>query len=206
MRKWMAIATIAVAMSAFGGVAIAQQDSGQQPQQPQQQQEQTRPEGQGNQKLGCELGGQHEGSGNSGSSVAAERASVQDTAQDARQEVKGVAPEDLEWEDNPEIEGIENASAIGDLENRGLYAGFGRMSQGAVFPAHRHTDDRLTTVISGTMYYGIGEEFDRNNVTAYPAGSVIFTPAGTPHIMWAKDGQAIIQESGDGPSSAEFVE
>ena len=80
------------------------------------------------------------------------------------------------------------------------------MSEGAIFPAHTHTDDRLTTVISGTMYYRVGEEFDEDNMTAYPAGSVIFTPAGTPHVMWVQEGQAVIQESGDGPSGTEFIE
>ena len=122
------------------------------------------------------------------------------------QEVVRILPDDLEWQDNPEIEGVENASAIGNLEEEGLYAGFGRMSEGAIFPAHTHTDDRLTTVISGTMYYGIGEEFDEDNMTAYPAGSVIFTPAGTPHVMWVQEGQAVIQESGEGPSGTEFIE
>ncbi len=122
------------------------------------------------------------------------------------QEVVRILPDDLEWQDNPEIEGVENAAGIGNLEEKGLYAGFGRMSEGAVFPPHSHTDDRLTTVISGTMYYGVGEEFDEDDMTAYPAGSVIFTPAGTPHVMWVPDGQAVIQESGDGPSEAEFVE
>lgn len=122
------------------------------------------------------------------------------------QEVVRILPDDLEWQDNPEIEGVENAAGVGNLEEKGLYAGFGRMSEGAVFPAHSHTDDRLTTVISGTMYYGVGEEFDEENMTAYPAGSVIFTPAGTPHVMWVQEGQAVIQESGDGPSGSEFIE
>ena len=121
-------------------------------------------------------------------------------------EVVRILPDDLEWQDNPEIEGVENASGVGNLQEEGLYAAFGRMSEGAVFPAHTHTDDRLTTVISGTMYYGIGEEFDEDNMTAYPAGSVIFTPAGTPHVMWVQEGQAVIQESGDGPSGTEFLE
>ena len=122
------------------------------------------------------------------------------------QEVVRILPDDLEWQPNPEIEGVENAAGIGNLEEEGLYAAYGRMSEGAVFPAHSHTDDRLTTVISGTMYYGVGEEFDENNMTAYPAGSIIFTPAGTPHSMWVQEGQAVIQESGNGPSEAEFIE
>ncbi len=124
----------------------------------------------------------------------------------AGQEVEGILPNDLEWEENPDIEGVASTTAIGDPTSKGLYVAFGRMDQDAAFPPHSHPDDRLTTVISGTMYYGVGEEFDEDNMTAYPAGSVIFTPAGTPHIMWVPEGQAVIQESGDGPSGAEFVE
>ena len=122
------------------------------------------------------------------------------------QEVVRILPDDLEWQDIPEIEGVENAAGIGNLEEEGLYAAYGRMSEGATFPPHTHTDDRLTTVVSGTMYFGVGEEFDEDNMTAYPAGSVLFTPAGTPHFMWVPEGQAVIQESGDGPSGTEFIE
>ena len=131
-----------------------------------------------------------------------ERTSESPSAQD----VVRILPDDLEWQPNPEVEGVENAAGVGNLEEEGLYAALGRMSEGAIFPAHTHTDDRLTTVISGTMYYGVGEEFDEDNMTAYPAGSVIFTPAGTPHFMSVQEEQAVIQESGDGPSGTEFIE
>ena len=68
-----------------------------------------------------------------------------------------------------------------------------------------HPDDRITTVISGVMYHGIGEENDPNNIQSYPAGSVVYTPAGTPHYMWAKDGQTVMQETGIGPTGIEFA-
>ena len=55
------------------------------------------------------------------------------------------------------------------------------------------------------MYYGVGKVPKVTDFQAYPAGSVIYTPAGTPHIMWAKDGEIVVQESGFGPSGAEFV-
>jgi quercetin dioxygenase-like cupin family protein len=87
----------------------------------------------------------------------------------------------------------------------GIYALFGKMSKGAIFPPHSHPDDRITTVMQGVMYYAIGETFDEAAVKAYPAGSVVFTPAGTPHYMWAKDGDVIMQESGSGPTGAKFL-
>lgn len=200
MRKWIAIATIVAAMSAFGGVAIAQQNTAQQPQQ---QQERTAPDGQ---KTGCGLGGEHEGAGSPSGNTASETASVQSPQEGPGQWVEGITLEELDWEGSPDVEGVESAVAVGDLEEEGLYAAFGRMAQDAVFPAHTHPDDRLTTVISGTMYYGVGEEFDPDNVTAYPAGSVVYTPADTPHFMWARDGQTVMQEAGYGPSGLESVE
>lgn len=127
-------------------------------------------------------------------------------AQEEEASLEAVLPNDLEWEDNPDVEGVQNASArIGDPENPGLYAGFGKMVKGTVFPAHTHPDGRLTTVVSGVMYLGIGEVPEETDFQAYPAGSVVYTPAGTPHIMWAKDGEIVVQEAGFGPSGSEFV-
>ncbi len=127
-------------------------------------------------------------------------------AQEQGERLEAVLPNDLEWEANPDVEGVQNASAaIGDLSQPGLYASFGKMAQGVIFPAHTHPDGRLTTVVSGVMYLGIGEVAEETDFQAYPAGSVVYTPAGTPHIMWAKDGEIIVQEAGFGPSGAEFV-
>ncbi len=127
-------------------------------------------------------------------------------AQEEEASLEAVLPTDLEWEANPNVEGVQNASAsIGDPENPGLYASFGKLDQGVVFPAHTHPDGRLTTVVSGVMYLGIGNVPEETDFQAYPAGSVIYTPAGTPHIMWAKDGEIVVQEAGFGPSGSEFV-
>lgn len=127
-------------------------------------------------------------------------------AQEQEASPEAVLPTDLEWEANPDVPGVWNASAsIGDLEKPGLYASFGKLAQGVVFPAHTHPDGRLTTVVSGVMYYGFGEVPEETDFQAYPAGSVIYTPAGTPHIMWAKDGEIVVQEAGFGPSGFEFV-
>ena len=55
------------------------------------------------------------------------------------------------------------------------------------------------------MYYGIGQESDRTNIQSYPAGSVVYTPAGTTDYMWARDGQTVMQETGIGPTGLEFA-
>lgn len=120
-------------------------------------------------------------------------------------DVTAVRPDELELEPNPDVEGVSNAVVTGDPTGTGIYVLVGRMDRGAVFPPHRHPDDRVTTVLSGTMYYGVGDEVDRSEAVAYPQGSVVVTPAGTPHWMWSRDAAAVLQETGYGPTANEPI-
>lgn len=126
-------------------------------------------------------------------------------AGDASFEGQTMQLERVEWRTNPNIAGIQSAIVVGDPASANLYAMLGKMDAGTVFPAHVHPDNRITTVVFGVMYYGVGEQFDPNNATAYPAGSIIYTAAGTPHFMWSKDGEAIAQETGFGPTGIAFA-
>lgn len=65
---------------------------------------------------------------------------------------------------------------------------------------HFHPDERIVTVLAGTVYVGYGEQFDESKMKALPAGSVWTEPANQPHFTWAKDGEALIQVVGNGPS------
>ena len=118
--------------------------------------------------------------------------------------IQAFLPPDLEWEDNPDVPGVQNAAGVGDPTRRQLYTSFGKIEKGVRFPAHTHPDARITTVLSGTMHFGAGEGFDRAELEPYPAGSVIYTPPNTPHVMWARDGEIIVQETGHGPTDIEF--
>ena len=120
-------------------------------------------------------------------------------------QVQTVLPEEIQWMPNPNIEGVASTLAIGDPSDSRLYVLLGKMEAGAEFPAHIHPDDRITTVISGVMYYGTGEQLNSSSVKPYPVGSVVYTPAGTPHFMYAKDEQIIMQETGTGPTGLEFT-
>jgi quercetin dioxygenase-like cupin family protein len=76
---------------------------------------------------------------------------------------------------------------------------------GGKIPPHTHPDERNSTVLSGTIYLGFGDTFDESNVVAIPTGAVYATPANVPHYVWAKDGDAIYQESGVGPTGTSFI-
>ena len=116
-------------------------------------------------------------------------------------------PADLTWAANPNlpVPGVQNAAGVGDPAQAGLYTSFGKMARGVRFPAHAHPDARVTTVLSGVMYYGVGEALADAELRPYPAGSVVYTPAGTPHVMWAKGGEIVVQETGYGPTGLEFT-
>lgn len=71
---------------------------------------------------------------------------------------------------------------------------------------HTHPEDRVYTVISGVFYIGLGNEFDGNKLEAYPPGSVIILPGGTPHFHWAKSGEYVSQITAIGPLGMEYVD
>ncbi len=146
--------------------------------------------------------------------IAQQDASTRETGQvpGAKQKESGsekgievFLPPDLAWEDNPDVPGVQNAAGVGDPTKPQLYTSFGKIEEDVRFPSHTHPDARITTVLSGIMFYGVGERSDRVEFEPYPAGSVIYTPPGTPHVMWAKEGEIVVQESGYGPTDIEFV-
>ena len=50
---------------------------------------------------------------------------------------------------------------------------------------HQHPEDRISTVLAGVFYIGLGETFDERELTAHGVGSVIVLPGGQPHFHWA---------------------
>lgn len=71
---------------------------------------------------------------------------------------------------------------------------------------HRHHEDRVYTVISGVFYIGRGDEFDENELEAYPPGAVVVLPGGTSHFHWAKSGEYVTQVTAIGPNSLDYVD
>jgi hypothetical protein len=70
---------------------------------------------------------------------------------------------------------------------------------------HRHPENRVYTVMSGTFYIGVGPQFDPDTLTAYPPGSVVLLPGNTWHFHWARSGEYVTQVMGIGPLGMEYV-
>jgi quercetin dioxygenase-like cupin family protein len=81
-----------------------------------------------------------------------------------------------------------------------------KVPSGVKLMPHRHPEDRVYTVISGVFYIGLGEEFDAAKLEAYPPGSAIVLPGGTPHFHWAKSGEYVSQVTAIGPLGLEYVD
>ena len=70
---------------------------------------------------------------------------------------------------------------------------------------HFHPIEQVATVLSGTIYSGLGESFDPNKLTMFPAGSVYTEPVKTPHFSETRAEGVILQVTGVGPNAMQYV-
>jgi len=119
-------------------------------------------------------------------------------------DVLRLAPDDLDWVGDPGQ--VSRVDITGDRTKPGLYAYRARFPAGFRNEPHFHPDNRIVTVIAGTLHVGLGERFDEAALRPLPAGSLWTEPSDEPHFVWAKDGEVIIQIIGFGPSGTTQVE
>ena len=115
-----------------------------------------------------------------------------------------ILPDSIKWSGGADG-AAQSAMVVGVADKAGLYQQRVRMPAGSKIMPHTHPDERISVVLEGTIYVGFGEKFDEAVVVAIPTGAVYVAPAGVPHFVWAKDGPALYQEGGMGPTAANFV-
>lgn len=96
--------------------------------------------------------------------------------------------------------GAQVAVLLGDPDKTGMYVMRMKLPAGTFFPPHVHGGTENVTVISGTVYFGVGKSGDKSQMKAYPAGTFVTVPANFPHYAMTKD-EAVIQIEGMGPES-----
>ena len=69
---------------------------------------------------------------------------------------------------------------------------------GAKVPPHSHLVDEHITVVQGTWYFALGNEFKREALQELKAGSYAFAPKGSTMFAFSPDG-AVVQVHGVGP-------
>jgi len=112
-----------------------------------------------------------------------------------------VLAESLRWMSAPNWSGVQASWVLGADQKPGTYVLRVKLASGAKIPPHTHPDERVSTVLIGTIYVGFGETFDEGRAVAIPTGAIYVAPANVAHFVWAKDGDAMYQETGVGPTA-----
>jgi quercetin dioxygenase-like cupin family protein len=108
---------------------------------------------------------------------------------------------DNPWKDATSIPpGAQMVLVYGDPKEAGPYVFRVKLPAGYKLPAHKHEDARTVTVLQGTYWSGVGDQYQQDKLTKFTAGSFYTTAAGVPHFSWAET-EVIIQEMGQGPIS-----
>lgn len=105
---------------------------------------------------------------------------------------------DLSW--ITRSNGVSVASVSGSEKSNGMYIYRVRFPKGHKIMPHYHSDERVVTVISGSLYVGYGRVFDASKMTKLVAGGLWTEPKEAAHFVWAKDGEVELQVVGFGPS------
>jgi pimeloyl-ACP methyl ester carboxylesterase/quercetin dioxygenase-like cupin family protein len=103
------------------------------------------------------------------------------------------------------VGGIQTVVLKGDPNEAGVYTIMLRVPAHTQIAAHSHRDDRVATVVSGTWHIGYGDKFDESKLKALPPGSFYTEPPGQNHFAETGDEPVVVQITGFGPSSTEYV-
>ncbi len=88
----------------------------------------------------------------------------------------------------------QHVTLFGDPSQPGLYVDRIKFLPGMKVMPHWHPDAvRTVLIVSGTLYFAVGEQWDESKLKAYPADTFYSEPSRTPHYAWAKDGEVILQ-------------
>jgi quercetin dioxygenase-like cupin family protein len=94
---------------------------------------------------------------------------------------KSILPEAVDWKPFAAFPAsVRLAVVVGQPSDPGPYTIRVKVPHGEKLMPHKHSEDRVYTVISGVFYIGLGYEFDASKLEAYPPGAVIILPGNTP--------------------------
>lgn len=96
---------------------------------------------------------------------------------------------------------LQTSLLFGDPKKAGLYVGRFKFPKGLKIMPHFHADaDRTIVVLSGTLWFARGEQWDESKLQPFPAGTFYTEPKDAPHFAWAKDDDVVIQLTAIGPT------
>jgi quercetin dioxygenase-like cupin family protein len=117
-----------------------------------------------------------------------------------------VNPKDIKWGDAPPTlpKGAKAAVLHGDPGQSGPFVIRLAVPAGYKVAPHWHSQDENLTVVSGTLYLGMGDKFDQGKARALAAGGFHFLPGKEHHYAFAKN-RTVIQVNGNGPFDITYI-
>jgi quercetin dioxygenase-like cupin family protein len=106
-----------------------------------------------------------------------------------------VRADELLWTLTPA--GIHTTTVLGNPGKAGLYVMRGKLPPGFRIQPHTHPDERVVTVLSGTLYLGFGDQFDETALKALPPGSLWTEPGGRPHFVGRVPAHGVSPQPGE---------
>ena len=117
-----------------------------------------------------------------------------------------VLPADLEWADVPSLPpGAKIAVMEGPMGEAGSFTARIRLPANYRVPAHWHPAVERVSVLSGTLYMGLGEALDTAKAMAVPAGGFAVMQSRTPHFAYTTSEPVEFQLHGVGPWGITYV-
>jgi hypothetical protein len=118
---------------------------------------------------------------------------------------KITAPEKIAWHPTNLLPpGVQIAVLEGDPSKSGFFTLRLKVPDGYHFPAHWHASAERVTVLSGTLYLGMGDGSNKVAAVSLGAGTYSAMPPKMAHFGWTQ-GQTILQLSSLGPWTITYV-
>jgi quercetin dioxygenase-like cupin family protein len=115
-------------------------------------------------------------------------------------------PDDLKWNSDPKLHGLQTVTLAGNPNAPEPYAERIKLPANFRLAPHSHPNEaRMVIVLSGTLYYAYGDEFEEAKLIALPAGSFFTEPKDMPHYAVTKE-EVILQLNAIGPAGTKYLE
>lgn len=117
-----------------------------------------------------------------------------------------VTPDQLEWTPVGSMPAGARATVLeGDPSTQEDFTMRIEFPPNYTIPLHTHSAVERVTVLTGTLYFGIGETFDREKAEALPPGTLAVMDPGVPMYGYTGDESVVIQLNSRGPWGIEYV-
>lgn len=104
------------------------------------------------------------------------------------------------------VAGIQTSVLAGDPTKAGPYTIRLQAPANTRIAAHSHRDARTAVVVSGTWFFGYGDQADGAKVKALPPGSFYTEPADDHHFALTRDEPVVVYIFGQGPTDTVYVD